>query len=338
MSTKVTLKDVAREAGVSLATASYALNGKKEVGDGTRAHVVEVARKLGYQANLAARAMKTGRSGTIGLLIPNITNPLFAKLAQSVTSAAEDHGQAVLLVDTEGSKDAERDALNHLVNHGADGLIWFPVNDETPIRPADLPVPAVVMDRTVPDFDLVQAEYREGGRLIGQHLLDQGHRRVGFLDGPRDVGNSRERSAGVKEIIRRQAEIVWDVEHPYVTTLTDAARAFLERRDVSAVVCGNDLIALAAMAAMREMGLVPGEDIALVGFDDIDLCRLVWPTLTSVRLPIAEMGAAAVERLNARIRRPDLIVQRTVLPVSLNMRSSSAMSFVAQKTHVGSET
>lgn len=337
MSTKVTLKDVAREAGVSLATASYALNGKKEVGEGTRAHVVEVARKLGYQANLAARAMKTGRSGTIGLVIPNITNPLFAKLAQSVTSAAEDHGQAVLLVDTEGSKDAEVDALNHLVNHGADGLIWFPVNDDMPIRPASLDVPVVVLDRTVPDFDLVQAEYREGGRLIGQHLVEQGHRRIGFIDGPRDVANSRERSDGAKDEVLGHAEIVWDVEHPYVPTLTDAARACLERRDVSAVVCGNDLIALGAMAVMREMGVAPGEDVALVGFDDIDLCRLVWPTLTSVRLPISEMGAAAVERLNARLKKPELLVQRTILPVSLKVRDSSAPASVVSQQHTSVE-
>lgn len=323
MSGKITLKDVAREAGVSLATASYALNGKKEVGEGTRVHVVEVARKLGYKANLAARAMKTGRTSTIGLVIPNITNPLFAKLAQSVTSAAEDHGQAVLLVDTEGSKEAEADGLSHLVNHGADGLIWFPVNDESPVSSTRLTVPVVVLDRTLPEFDLVQAEYREGGRLVGRHLLEQGHKRIGFIDGPQDVANSRERSAGVREVLSGTAEIAWTVEHPYVSTLTDAARACLERRDVTAIVCGNDLIALAAMAAMRDLGISPGEDVALVGFDDIDLCRLVWPTLTSVRLPIAEMGVAAVERLNARIKKPDLLVQRTILPVSLAVRHSS---------------
>jgi LacI family transcriptional regulator len=326
---KVTLKDVAREAGVSLATASYALNGKSEVGEGTRALVAEVARKLGYQANLAARAIKTGRTGSIGLVIPNITNPLFAKLAQSVTSAAEDFGQAVLLVDTEGSKEAERDALRHLVSHGADGLIWFPINDAVTLRPGSLSAPAVVLDRSTPEYDVVQAEYREGGRLIGEHLADQGHVRIGFINGPRDVANSRERSDGVRDAIKGRAEAVWSVDHPYVSKLTDDARACLERRDATAVVCGNDLIALAAMAAMREMGQTPGADVALVGFDDIELCQFVWPTLTSARLPIGEMGAAAVERLNVRIRKPDLLAHRIIFPIALNIRGSSSARFAA---------
>lgn len=337
MSGRVTLKDVAREAGVSLATASYALNGKSEVGEGTRVHVVEVARKLGYQANLAARAMKTGRTGTIGLVIPNITNPLFARLAQSVTSAAEDYGQAVLLVDTEGSKAVEADALNHLVNHGADGLIWFPVNDAVPAFVDAIPVPVIVLDRDVPGFDVVQAEYGEGGRLIGEHLVGLGHRRIGFIDGPGDVANSVARSEAVRRAIAGRGEAVWSCEHPYVASLTDDARDLVARRDVTAIVCGNDLIALGAMSAMRELCLAPGEDVALVGFDDIELCRLVWPTLTTVRLPIAEMGSAAVERLNSRIRKPDQISKRTLLPVSLEIRGTTVAAPVAVKTQSEAE-
>jgi LacI family transcriptional regulator len=330
---KVTLKDVARAAGVSLATASYALNGKPEVGEGTRAHVAEIARKLGYQANLAARSMKTGRSGVIGLVIPNITNPVFAKLAQSVTSAAEDHGQAVLLVDSEGSKEAETDALHHLVRHGADGLIWFPVNDETTVTPKTFSVPVVVLDRNVAGFDLVEAEYADGGRLIAEHLLEQGHQRIGLVDGPADVENSRARSQGLRSALADKAEIVWAINHPYVPMLTSSARDLIAKKEVSAIVCGNDLIALGVMAALRALGVTPGEQIAVVGFDDIDLCELVWPPLSSIRLPIAEMGLAAVERLNARIRKPELIVQRTVLPVSLIARASSLKPDVARKQH-----
>jgi LacI family transcriptional regulator len=338
VATKVTLKDVARAAGVSLATASYALNGKPEVGEGTRAHVSEIARKLGYQVNLAARSMKTGRSGVIGLVIPNITNPLFAKLAQSVTSAAEDYGQAVLFVDSEGSKEAETDAMHHLVKHGADGLIWFPVNDETSVTPKTFPVPIVVLDRSVAGFDLVEAEYEEGGRLIGQHLLAEGHQRVGLVEGPFDVENSRARSNGLRQMLAGRAEIVWSTDHPYVSMISDAARALIARQDVTAIVCGNDLIALGVMAVLREIGSVPGEQVAVVGFDDIDLCQLVWPPLSSIRLPIAEMGQASVERLNARIRKPDLLTQRTVLPVSLVTRASSTRAGVTRMQHPSGKT
>ena len=324
MTAKVTLKDVALAAGVSLATASYALNGKSEVGEGTRAHVISVARKLGYQANLAARAMKTGLTGCIGLIIPSIANPLFAKLAQSVTAAAEAHGAAVFLVDTEGSKEAESDAMVHLTRHGADGLIWFPVNDETRIRPETLGKPIVVMDRSVAGFDTIQAEYFEGGRLIGAHLLDMGHTRIGLLNGPSDVLNSRQRAAGVVAAIGDMAEIIWVIDHPYVTEMTVSAMDHLKLQNVTAIVCGNDLIALGAMAELRELGCQPGVDVAIVGFDDLDFCNLVWPRLSSVNLPIAAMGAAAVERLMARIKKPDLATQRVVFDVSLNIRGSSS--------------
>ena len=326
MADKITLKDVARVAGVSVATASYALNGKSEVGEGTRAHVLNVARRLGYQANLAARAMKTGRTGCIGLVIPNITNPLFARLAQSVTSAAEDHGAAVFLVDSEGSKDAEANAIDHLVRHGADGLIWFPVNDETRIKAGDFNKPVVVLDRNLSGFDKVQAEYLEGGRLVGEHLVARGHKRIGLLNGPGDVLNSRQRTEGIRAGLGESAEVVWSLDHPYVPELSAAALDLLERRTATAIACGNDLIALGAMAALRERGLEPGKDVAVIGFDDIDLCRLVWPRLSSVRLPIAEMGVTAVERLMARIKKPDLPPQRVLLGVSLHVRESSSPS------------
>jgi LacI family transcriptional regulator len=324
VASKVTLKEVARQAGVSLATASYALNGKSEVGEGTRAHVLEVARRLGYQANLSARAMKTGRTGAIGLIIPNITNPLFALLAQSVTSAAEDHGAAVLLVDSESSKEAESEAIERLAHHGADGLIWFPVNDEGRMRAGASGKPIVVLDRNLPGFDQIHAEYAEGGRLAGEHLVALGHRRIGLLNGPGDVLNSRQRADGLRAALANSAEILWSLEHPYVPKLTAQALELLARREVTAVACGNDLIALGAMAALRDLGLAPGKDVSVIGFDDIELCRLVWPRLSSVRLPIAEMGAAAVERLMARIKRPDLAPQKVLLGVSLSDRESTA--------------
>jgi LacI family transcriptional regulator len=327
---KVTLKEVAREAGVSLATASYALNGKSEVGEGTRAHVLEVAHRLGYQANLSARAMKTGRTGAIGLIIPNITNPLFARLAQSVTSAAEDHGAAVLLVDSEGSKEAEFEAIERLGQHGADGLIWFPVNDEGRMRAGAFDKPIVVLDRNLPGFDQVHAEYAEGGRLAGEHLVALGHRRIGLLNGPGDVLNSRQRAEGVRAAVVHSAEIIWSLEHPYVPELGAQALDLLARKEVTAIACGNDLIALGAMAALRDLGLAPGKDVSVIGFDDIELCRLVWPRLSSVRLPIAEMGAAAVERLMSRIKKPDMAHQKVLLGVSLSARESTAP--VAPKT------
>ena len=119
------------------------------------------------------------------------------------------------------------------------------------------------------------------------------------------------------------AEVIWAIDHPYVPELTAAALELLAHKSVTAIACGNDLIALGAMAALRELGLEPGRDVAVVGFDDIDLCRLIWPRLSSVRLPIAEMGTAAVERLMAKIKKPALAPQKVLLGVSLSVRESS---------------
>jgi LacI family transcriptional regulator len=215
-------------------------------------------------------------------------------------------------------------------------LIWFPVNDEGQMRADAIDKPIVVLDRNLPGFDQVHAEYAEGGRLAGEHLVALGHRRIGLLNGPGDVLNSRQRADGVRAALTNSAEICWSLEHPYVPELTAQALELMARKEVTAIACGNDLIALGAMAALRDLGLAPGKDVSVIGFDDIELCRLVWPRLSSVRLPIAEMGAAAVERLMARIKRPDLAAQKVLLGVSLSVRESTAS--VTAKTRRSANT
>ncbi len=322
---RATLHDVAAEAGVSIATVSYVLNNSGSISTDMRKKVRKAAAKLGYRQNRAARAMKTGHSDIIGLVIPNIENPFFATLAQAVLLECRRHDLQVFLVDTEGSHDTELKAMQGLVQQGVDGVIVFPIDDTVIGEGLGDDVPVVVLDRDSPDRDLVQAEYAEGGRLLADHLLGLGHKRFGILEGPQVATSAKERSVGFAKTIGRKGKIVWRVEHPFSMELTDAAVTRLNQRNVTAVVCGNDLIAMGAIQFFDALGVnVPGE-VSVVGFDDIAFSKVVSPSLTTIRLPTAQMGIEAVNLLIRRLRMENLPDSRSrvVLNVELKVRGSS---------------
>ena len=322
---RVTLHDVADAAGVSIATVSYVLNGQGSVSEEVRREVKRAAKKLGYRQNRAARAMKMGRSNILGLVIPNIENPFFATLAQAVLKESQTREYQVFFVDTEGSHKSEKKAMQGLIAQGVDGIIVFPIDDGQLRVSGNTEVPVVVLDRDTPDLDLVQAEYYEGGRLLAAHLQDLGHRRIGLLEGPRVVTSARDRTRGLIENLGAEQSIVWREEHPFALELSDAARKMLDRDDVTAVVCGNDLIAIAAISYLQSQGRsVPG-DLSVTGFDDISFAPMVSPPLTTVRMPIAGMGKEAVNLLIRRVQsdEPEATRSRLVLDVDLIVRGST---------------
>ena len=322
---RVTVREVADDVGVSIATVSYVLNDRGSVSDEVRRKVRRAAAKLGYRQNRAARAMKIGRTDIIGLIIPNIENPFFATLVQSVLQEAQRRDHQVFVVDTEGSHESEIKAMRGLVAQGVDGVIVFPIDDSDldPIRALDVPV--VVLDRENPNLDLIQAEYRNGGRMIAEHLLELGHRRFGLLEAPQVVTSGRERSRGFIETLSEECVVAWRLEERFAIELSDDARACLRRPDVTAIVCGNDQIAMAAVAYLQRCGNRVPEDVSVVGFDDIPFASLTSPTLTTVRMPTAAMGVEAVNLLIKRLR-PDVPTEarnRIVLGVKLMKRGST---------------
>ncbi|MDE0362162.1 MAG: LacI family DNA-binding transcriptional regulator [Rhodospirillaceae bacterium] len=319
------MREVADDVGVSIATVSYVLNDRGSVSDEVRRKVRRAAAKLGYRQNRAARAMKIGRTDIIGLIIPNIENPFFATLVQSVLQEAQRRDHQVFVVDTEGSHESEIKAMRGLVAQGVDGIIVFPIDDSDldPIRALDVPV--VVLDRENPNLDLIQAEYRNGGRMIAEHLLELGHRRFGLLEGPQVVTSGRERSRGFIDTLNEECVVAWRLEERFAIELSADARAILQRPDVTAIVCGNDQIAMAAVAYLQRCGSRVPEDVSVVGFDDIPFASLTSPTLTTVRMPTAAMGVEAVNLLLKRLR-PDVPTEarnRIVLGVELMKRGST---------------
>lgn len=322
---RVTVHDVAREAGVSIATVSYTMNDSGSISEEIRRKVRRAAKRLGYRQNRAARAMKMGRSDIIGLVIPNIENPFFATLAQAVLFESRQHGLQVFLVDTEGSHETEAKAMQGLVQQGVDGIIVFPIDDSDFGSSTGAEVPVVVLDRDSAERDLVQAEYAEGGRLLGRHLLELGHTRFGLLEGPQVVASGRARSQGFLDAVREVGEVVWRCENPFELSLTEDARRQLAKRNVTAIVCGNDLIAMGTIQFLQEQGVAIPESVSVVGFDDISFSKMMRPALTTVRMPIARMGAEAVGLLIRRLRTDERIQTRSrvVLDVELVTRAST---------------
>lgn len=319
---RVTLKQVAQAAGVSLASASYAINGAGSVGEATREHVLKIAAQMGYRPNQSAKAMKTGRTGAIGLILPDLTNPFLPSLAQGVIQAARAHGYSVFLTDTGGSVEAEERAVGLMIDHGVDGLVWFPIADVAPVERLIEGVPTVVLDRNLPGYDVIQADYAEGGRLAAEHLIAAGHVDIGVISGPHAASSARQRAEAAIAVVRERGALAWHVHNAFSLDLEPPVVEALERRSATAVIAGADLIAIGVMRHVRAMGLsVPG-DVSVVGFDDIPWAQLHTPALTTIDMPVEDMAAAAVETLVRRMAHRGEPRRRVVFNVELVARES----------------
>ena len=296
-----TLKDVAREVGVTATTVSNALNDRGSVSPAMKKKIRAAAKKLGYRPNRRAQAMRTGYSRSIGLILPDLTNPFFPELAQSVEQAARERGYTVILFDTRGKQDQECLGFQSLSQHGVDAIIWCPVNDSPPQGLDDLPCPLVVLDRPLSGFDVVQSNYRQGGQLMAEFALENGFKAIGLLSGPANIESARQRREGFLDHLGRAAEVVWEEQVPFSLALSDAARKHLRANQASLIVCGDDLIALAAIEVLQERGLHVPDDVSVIGFDDIPWAKIIRPKLTTIRQPVEAMGADAVELAVQRI-------------------------------------
>lgn len=315
----VSLKDVAKVAGVSIATVSYVLRGAKPVSRDVAARVWEAARTLGYQPNRSAQALRTGISRTLGLVVPDLTNPYFPALVQAIETTARALDYALILVDAQNDPVTEREGLELLAGYRVAGLVWIPVGN-----PPAPPFPTVIVDRPVAGFevDVVQADHYQGGALLADYALALGHRRIGLLSGPPELASAQERRRGLLEGLQGLTP-VWECSVPFALELPEAALQLLAHNEVSLVVCANDVVAIGALRALKAMGRRVPEDVSLLGFDDVPWAALIEPPLSTVHQPVAELGRAAVLQLVARIEAPQAPLVRRLLPVELRVRRSA---------------
>jgi LacI family transcriptional regulator len=308
---KVSLRDVARQAGVSPMTVSRVINNAASVKPETRQRVEEVIAATGYIPNRLAQGLISQRTGTLGLIIPDVSNPFFALVLRAAEITARREGYRVLVCNTEGDAGLERDYIHNLISHQVDGLMVAPVGDRS--RNGLLPLmqrsyPLVLLDRSVQgiECDLVQGDSAGGAQRLIRHLLAVGHRRIAIILGPDDVSTTRERYAGYCGALDA-AKLPLDRDLVVETTVDQPGgyRAMQQilRLDArpSAVFAVNNMTAMGAMQALREQGLAVPDAFGLVCFDDVEHLAILAPFMTVVDQPAEAFGAMATQMLLERI-------------------------------------
>ena len=317
---RATIKDVAKAAGVSAATVSYVMNDLGRVTAEVDAHVRAVAESLGYRRSRAALALKTGRHGAIGCLMPTLLSPIFPVIAAAVQGRAEELGFSTLLVDTGDTPRSEAEALKVLGEQGVDGVVA--VLNAPP--PEGLSYPVVTLDSRFAGVDSIRCDHFEGGRMAARLAHDLGYRRAGLFIGNLKVASSVERSQG---FLQGAAEIglpiVWQHEVPLGHDLPDFAKAAIAAREADFIACVNDMVAIGALSIARELAIEVPKDLAIMGFDDIPMAA--WPVigLSTLHQDCKLLGVSAVDMLMRRIEEPDAPREERVLPIRPMLRSTT---------------
>ncbi|MFS0698824.1 LacI family DNA-binding transcriptional regulator [Cellulomonas sp. 179-A 4D5 NHS] len=299
MTAPVTLRDVARAAGVSPATASRALAASGSTSTDRRAQVHRAARELGYRPNRAARELITGRTGNLCLVVPDLENPFFAAVAKAVQSRARAAGYAVFVADSEEDPHLETELVTQL-GAQADGVILCaPRMSETALTRLSAGRSVVLVNREAPGVASVVVDNVDGVRQAAAHVHALGHRRVAWAGGPADSWSDRERHAGLLRAAERLPGLeVVDLGHfaPVFAGGVAAADLVAASR-ATAVLAHNDLMALGILDRLRSRGTAVPGGVSVVGYDDVPAATLVSPALTTVAVPFGRLGRAAVDTL-----------------------------------------
>jgi len=324
-----TIKEVALAAGVSYTTVSHVLNNTRPVSPDARERVLAAASALHYVPSALARSLRCQTTGTIGLVIPNNTNPYFSEVARGIEDSCYAAGYSVILCNSDDDPAKQRDYLNVLLTKRCDGLIMAALAQTDGELLRQRRVPAVFIDRAPEglDNDVVGIDNLAGGELAGRHLLALGRQRIGCIGGPRDLEVSDQRIAGLRLALDGKFDAAlcdtgdFSSAGGYAAALRLLTLPAPLRPD--ALFCCNDMMAIGALRAAAELGIaVPGQ-LAVVGFDDIDLAQFVHPPLTSVSQGTRALGNITAACLLARINEPDRPPQQRRIAPVLHVRGSS---------------
>jgi LacI family transcriptional regulator len=331
---RVTIREVADEAGVSIATVSRVLNGRDDVAPETRELVSRVIQRRGYIANRGARALSAGRTGLVGLLVPLVFPAYFSAILAGATEALQEHDLRAVLSPTGHEHDREVTLLDRLMHGLTDGaLIVLPEESSDELeRLVDAGYHFVVVDPLMPLDDRiasVSAAHTSGADQAMKHLLALGHRRIAIITGPRGWVATEDRRRGYQAALAA-AGILPDPELEVESNFEIdggelAAGVLLDLSEPpTAIFAFNDNHAIGAIQAARARGLRVPEDLSIVGFDDVEHATIVTPRLTTVRQPLAEMGRTAVSLLMRLLERHSLETLHVELATRLVVRESTA--------------
>lgn len=307
----VTLEEIARASGFSISTVSRALtNPNYPVNAATRQHIVEVAHAMGYKPNLAARSLRTDQTNTIGIIADDILSPFVPPIIRGIQDYLREHDYLSLIINSDWDPDIEQDAINALISRPVDGIVFtesshLAINEN--LRQSGRPYVFAhrLFGSTIPNSVVPDDHY--GATLAVRHLVNLGHQRIAMIKGREGWHSASRRFAGYQAELAAQniafdPELIqqgdWEYEGGY-----QAARKLLAVTPApTAIFAANDLMALGAICAAQDSGLRVPQDVAVVGYDNREFTRIIRPTITTVSMPVYEMGHTAAELLLNQIR------------------------------------
>ncbi|KQR50861.1 hypothetical protein ASF88_16675 [Leifsonia sp. Leaf336] len=323
-----TIVDVAKEAGVSVSTASNALTGVRRVKPETRRRVRKIADQLGYEPNLVARSLVSKRSSMVGILMPDITDNFLTAFVRGVERVVAPQGLGLMIGDSGNDSDREERYLKAFQDRRVEGLLIVPTagTDLAQVNAIADEIPTVVVDREIYGWtgDFVSCDHRRGAEMLVDHLVSLGHTRIAQLAGDQELSSARTRHSATRARLADHG--LFSVTEGFSSFTTEdakdqAARIVARAHDYTALIGGDDLLALAALGAAHRAGVSVPNDLSVAGFDDISFAELAWPALTTVRQPVERIATEATRLLLEREAGPG---RHVLLQPELVVRDSTA--------------
>lgn len=326
----VTISQVAEYAGVSVGTVSNVVNRPERVSEATRERVREAVKALGWVPNGSAATLRAGQATLVGLIVPDIRNPFFTEVARGAEDMAAANGEAIVVCNTDWLLADERRALDALARQRVRGVIINPAGEDERYLEwlVDRGIALVLLDhrRSAGLVPAVIVDDVLGGRLAGEHLLELGHRRIALVNGPTSIPQCEDRRRGLIDSLTDAGVdaasdlFELEVEAMDAPSGVAAVEKVLAEFFPTAIFCTNDLLAIGVIRGLRQRGLRAPDDIAVIGYDDVELAAMTDPPLTTVNQPSYELGATAYELLRSgaepeqRLFSPHLVERESTAP------------------------
>ncbi len=326
---KITIKEIAKEAGVSIATVSMILNNKdKSITDATRTRVLDAVKKYNYIPNAMAGSLVTQKTHTVGLILPDITNPFFPGVARGAEDKANESGYSIIFCNTDDKLEVEEKHIETLTKKMADGIIIAHSSNSEKMSGIleRCKVPVILIDRDFYSKNIcgkVLVNNLEGAYNGVVHLINKGYKKIAYLSGSLKTHTARDRLAGYRKALcdnglEYDEKLIKYGEYKIEWGKNGIIELLSENKNFDAIFCGNDLIAVGAVKELKKLGFNIPDDIGIMGFDDIYLAGLVEPSLTTVRQPNYEMGYKAMELLLKNLNSSDRKVNKEAEIIILN--------------------
>ncbi|MEX0297744.1 MAG: LacI family DNA-binding transcriptional regulator [Kordiimonas sp.] len=327
-----TIREVSKEAGVSRATVTRVLQTPEKVASKTRERVQAAIKKLDYRPNMLSQTFRNKRSNTIVVMVPNIANPLFAKIISGIETVTQKHGYNLLLGDTHNSSELEAHYINLVETQLAAGVLQL---SSYSMRNSPLPNPNIKAvgiagtDNTCgAEFPTVRIDSVEAAKTAVNYLINQGHKRIAVITGPKDNSNTEQRLEGYRTSlgsagIAIDTDIIFEGDFRLASGQSAVTRMLKQTSELpTAIFCMNDEMAIGAINGLSSAGLTVPEDMSVIGFDDIDFAAFVTPQLTTIAQPANEMGQRGATLLIQMIEEQSPSDQDIVLPFEFVVRNS----------------